>query len=96
MQIDLSEEIASHFKRLTQLADMALDDDEQSYSSRTAPMTSLSTLIAQLTRSQAEVVNMEALIKTEQALIEAVREYLEETQMLELLSRIEEAYGKLN
>jgi len=74
MQIDLNKEITAHFTRIEGLAEQASKDQDESFSSRASAMTALTAIIKELTKTQAEVINMELILKTEQALIEAAKE----------------------
>jgi len=74
MQINLSDEIANHFERLRSLAEEAGKDSEESFSSRASAMSALTGIIKELTKEQEKVANMDMILKTEQALIEAARE----------------------
>ena len=74
MKIDLNQKVEKHFQRLEQLAIDAENDHEESFSSRAAAMSVLSKMISELTKTQAEIINMSRLQRVEQALIEAVKE----------------------
>jgi hypothetical protein len=74
MKINLSKEITDHFLRLQTLADEAERDEEESFSSRASAMSALTGMLKELTKTQAEIVNMQHLMLTEQALIEAAKE----------------------
>ena len=98
MQINLTREIEDHFIRVRTLAEDALEDTEESYSSRAAAQTALSAVIRDLTKSQAEVLTMERLLLTEQALVEAVKEVFTEDQYQVFLKKFTELIdaGKSN
>jgi len=74
MKINLSEKIGIHLLRIERLAEEAELDADEGFSARAAAMNTLTSIIKELTKTQAEIVNMEHLLKTEQALIEAAKE----------------------
>lgn len=74
MKIDLNEKVEAHFQRLEELAEDAAEDHEESFSSRASAMTALSKMLTELTKTQAEIINMARLQRVEQALIEAAKE----------------------
>ena len=75
MQIDLSKEMAMHFKRLNDLAEEAAKDKEESYSSRASAMSALTAVIKELTKTQAEIVNMAAIQELQSAIVEALEDH---------------------
>ena len=89
MKIDLAEKIATHFKRLEDLADKAADDGDESYSSRASAMTALTVVIKQLTKEQEKIINMAALQELQSSIVEALEEYSPElkTEVLTILER---------
>lgn len=74
MKIDLNQKVNDHLTRLEVLAKDAADDHEESFSSRASAMTALSKMLSELTKTQAEIINMSRLQRVEQALIEAAKE----------------------
>jgi len=93
MKIDLNEKIETHFKRLEDLADEASQDDEESYSSRASAMAALSGMLKELTKSQAEVVNMNRIMLVEQALVEAAKELFNEDELGVFTQKLMELLG---
>lgn len=89
MIIDLSAEMEQHLKRVKNLADEAADDCDQGYQSRASAMTAVTTMLVQLTKAQESLITMERLHKTEQTIIRVVKDYLQEEQLEELLSKLE-------
>lgn len=76
MQINLNQKISEHLQRLEDLAREAEDDEEQSFSSRASAMSALTGMFKELVKSQAEVVNMERMMRIERITIETVKKYL--------------------
>ena len=70
MQIEIQKELAEHYERIKNLAEEAANDENQSFSSRSAAMKSLTEVIKELVKTQAEVVNMARLMAIESAIIE--------------------------
>ncbi len=89
MQINLSGKINEHFERVEGLAKEAADDKDGSFSSRAAAMSALTRILSELTVTQAEVHNMERLMRVEAVTIEVLEEFLTETQQEEFLQRLE-------
>lgn len=85
MKIDLSEKIETHFARLESLAEEAAADDEESYSSRASALTALTNVLKELTKTQAEVINMERLMRIEATTIEVLKKHLTIEQQEEFL-----------
>ena len=81
MEINLNKETIEHFERVKELSIQATDDVDESYSSRAAAQTALSAIIRDLVKSQAEIVNMDRLLRVEQALIEAAKEIFPEDKI---------------
>ena len=78
MEINLSDEILDHFKRLKSLAEEAEEDlQEASYSSRASAMSALSRILIELTNSQEKVYNMERMMRIEKVVIETVNRHLD-------------------
>jgi len=90
MKIDLNEKIQTHLQRLESLANEAAEDDEESYSSRAAALTALTAVLKELTKTQAEVINMERLMRIEATTIEVLKRYLDLDQQEEFLKELEE------
>jgi len=93
MKIDLNEKIQTHLARLEDLADEAADDAEESYSSRASALTALTAVLKELTKTQAEVINMERLMRIEATTIEVLKRHLTPDQQEEFLKELGE---KLN
>lgn len=74
MRINLDQKVKDHFTRLETLAVDAEQDDEESFSSRASAMVALSKMLVELTKTQADIINMSRLQLVEQALIEAAKE----------------------
>lgn len=89
MQINLNQKIAEHLKRLEDLAREAEDDEEQSFSSRASAMQALTGMFKELVKSQAEVINMERMMRIERITIETVKKYLTPEQSEEFLMELE-------
>ncbi len=90
MNINLSEKINVHFHRLENLAEEADGDENESFSSRASAMSALTSIIRELTRAQAEVINMERLMRVELKTIEVLKKYLSEDQQEAFLNDLEE------
>lgn len=95
MQIDLNAKIMDHFVRLEDLAMEAAEDENESFSSRAAAMTAVSHILKELTKTQAEVVNMERLMRVEAVTIETLRMYLTPEQHENFLKKLEEMLDAL-
>jgi len=97
MIIDLNKEMEDHLARVKRLAVEAdnADSEEHGYQSRASAMTACSTMLVQLTKAQESLVTMEALMSTERAIIDTVKDYLEENQLEHLLNRIEAALKEI-
>ena len=78
MKINLSTEIKDHFERLRTLSDAAVTDEHEKMSAKASVMSAMTALLRELTKTQEQLVNMERLLKVEQALIETVKEVLDE------------------
>lgn len=91
MKIDLNQEIEEHFQRLKDLAEDAENDAEEKLSGRAAAMSALSSMLRELTKTQAEVINMARLQRIEKVTVDVMKEYLSQKQMDDYLSRLEEA-----
>jgi len=89
MNINLSEKIDVHFHRLENLAEEADTDENESFSSRASAMSALTSIIRELTKAQAEVVNMERLMKVEKKTIEVLKKYLSEDEQEQFLDELE-------
>lgn len=89
MQINLNELVAEHLQRVKQLADDAADDDEQGFQSRASAMSALTTVLQQITKTQESLITMERLQKTEQVIIDCVKDFLTDEQLTHLLEELE-------
>ncbi len=89
MKIDLSKELADHFERIRGIAEEAADDPEESYSSRSSAMTSMSAILRDLTKTQESVVNMERLMIIERVTIATVGKFLSEQQKEEFTEELQ-------
>ena len=78
-----------HLKRVKNLADEAADDCDQGYQSRASAMTAVTTMLVQLTKAQESLITMERLHKVEQTIINTVKDYLQQEQLEDLLSKLE-------
>lgn len=94
MQINLSQEIDDHLKRVKDLAEEAAEDSDQSFSSRAAAMAAFTNMLTNLTKSQEAIYTIEELIKTEQTIIRIVKQYLNQHQLNEVATLIEEELNK--
>lgn len=90
MKIDLNVKIQEHLVRLESLAEEAVGDTEESYSSRASALTALTAVLKELTKTQAEVINMERLMRIEATTIAILKEYLTPDQHEEFLLDLEE------
>lgn len=90
MEIDLKQEMEDQLFRLRRLADDAVNDDDESYSSRAAALSALSKLLHQMTAEMERVYNMERLQKVEQAIIEVFEEVGTETQKALFIRKLQE------
>ena len=89
MQIDLNKEVADHLSRVTRLAEEAELDDTQGFQSRASAMTALTTILAQLTKSQESLITMQRLQDTERIIVDTVKDYLSEEQLVHVLEALE-------
>ena len=96
MIINLNDRIAEHYKRVENLAKEAAEDEEQTYSSRAAAMTAVSSMLRDLKKDQEELINMERLMQIEQITIDTVKEFLTPDQIEVFLGRLEERVENLN
>lgn len=94
MQINLKKKIDEHFRRVEALAVEAENDESQSYSSRASAMVACSNMLKELTKSRADVYNMERLMKIEQITVEVVKEFLTTEQIESFLSRLDQQINK--
>lgn len=90
MKIDLDEKIQLHFARLESLAEEAVGDTEESYSSRASALTALTNVLKELTKTQAEIINMERLMRIEATTIGILKKYLTPEQHEEFLIELAE------
>jgi len=91
MKIDLNKKIQTHLQRLESLANEAAGDTEESYSSRASALTALTAVLKELTKTQAEVINMERLMRIEATTIEVLKRHLTSDQHEEFLLELEES-----
>lgn len=91
MQININEKLAEHFNRVEQLANEAVEDGEEKFSSRAAAMSSVTTMLAQLTKIQEEVINMERLMRIEKATIDTLKAHLTPDQHEKFLLALEKS-----
>lgn len=95
MNINLSDEVRTHLKRVTDLADEAAQDMDQGFQSRASAMAALTTVLHQLTKSQEALITMERLQKIEKVLIETTKEYLDDEQLGHLLDIFEKRLAEI-
>ena len=95
-KIDLSKEVYEHFQRLRILSQEALENDDDSFSSRASAMGALTNAIRDLTKTQEKLVTMERLLKTEQALIEAAKEIFSPEEYHIFTDKLEELLGEVD
>ena len=89
MNINLSDKISTHFDRLENMANEASADDDESFSSRSSAMRALTDILQELTKAQAEVINMERLMKIEKITVETVKKHLSSQQQVQFLQDLE-------
>lgn len=85
--IDLLSCTKEHFDRLTDLADEAAANREETYSSRASAMNVLSKAIDSLVKTQAEIINIGRIQKAEKALVDTIRQSMPEKNFQEFLRR---------
>lgn len=95
MQIDLNKEVSEHLKRVTDLAKEAELDDTQGFQSRAAAMSAVTTILTQLTKTQESLITMQRLQDTERVIIETVKDYLNEEQLIHVLEALERNLASL-
>lgn len=93
MKIDLSDKIEKHFSRIEKLAEQASLDKDESYSSRASAMTAMTAMLKELTKTQADIINIGLILKTEQALIEAAKEIFPSNQYHIFTNKLNELLG---
>jgi len=91
MQIDLNVEINEHFERLKELSQVAAEDMDESLSARASAMSALSALLRDLTKAQAEILNMQRLQHIEATTIMVLKEFLTPKQHEKFLTTLETA-----
>lgn len=90
MNLDLASEIMEQFERVKRLAEEAdYGDTDDSLSGRAAAMRPLTSMLKELTESQALIVNMKRLNAIEAALIESAKENFDEFQMKKFVDDVE-------
>lgn len=94
MQIDLNKEIEDQFRRVRELADDAIDDNEQGLSARASAMGPLTSMLRELTKSQEALINMAEITKLESAVIETMKEVCDEKQYEYFIKALEERFNK--
>lgn len=95
MQIDLNQEVADHLRRVTKLAEEAELDDSQGFQSRASAMSALTAILTQLTKSQESLITMQRLQETERVIIDTVKDYLNEEQLIHVLEALERNLAQL-
>lgn len=95
MKIDLSREMQEHLVRVKKLAHEAEENlEEESFSSRASALRSMSELLRELTKSQAEVVNMQRLLAVESAVIDTANKHLDSLGKQALIDNLQEVLGE--
>ena len=89
MQIDLAAAVARQVKRAEDLADEAAADVEQGFAARASALNALSSMLKELTKTQADLVNMASILRTERIIIETVKEHLTELELTQLIDKLE-------
>lgn len=89
MQIDLAAAVARQVKRAEDLADEAAADVEQGFAARASALNVLSSMLKELTKTQADLVNMASILRTERIIIETVKEHLTELELTQLIDKLE-------
>ena len=89
MKIDLALEVANHLNRVRNLALEAETDVEQSFGNRASAMSALTRILSELTKSQESIVTMKRLQKTEQVVIETVKDFLSDEQLGHLIEALD-------
>ena len=95
MQININEKLTEHLKRVEDLAIEAEADAEEGYSSRASAMTAVTTMLKELVKVQAEVINMERLMRLEALTIETMKEFLPPDQHEEFLKKLTELFEEV-
>ena len=90
VQIDLRQEIANQLKRVTELAEEANEDTGSQLGQRASAMATCSALLKEITRTQAEVINMSRIQVIERTLIELLPTWLTEEQLDQFMAEYEE------
>jgi hypothetical protein len=87
MLLDLNKEVLDHFQRIKTIAVEAEHDAEESYSSRAAAMSALSSILRELTKTQSEILSMQLIQNLQAAIVEALEDYDQELKdkVIELL-----------
>ena len=88
MQINLDDALTKHLKRVEAMAEVAAEDEDESYSSRASAMTALTNLIEKIIKQQKDVVNMRRLQQVEQIIIKTTSKYLSDSQKQEFISEL--------
>ena len=89
MQIDLDKELVLHLERIKALADEAGEDEGQSYASRASAMGALTNILRDITKTQAEVINLNRLIRIEAAVTEVLKQFLSANDFEQFLAALE-------
>lgn len=95
MNINLNDKIEAHLTRLENMAKEAEGDEEQSYSNRSAAMRTYSDILKDLVKSQAEIINMERLMKIESVTIETILQFLNTEQIKQFYDLLEKRVGNI-
>ena len=90
MEINIDSKLAEHFERVEELAKTAIEDDDESYSSRASAQSALTTIIKDIVKSQESIITMKRLQEVERILIKTVKKYLNDKEMEEFLAEINE------
>lgn len=89
MTINLPQELFEHYRRVKNLAEEAADDSDQGFQSRSAAMSTMTTILKDLVKSQESVIHMERLMKVEAVIIEICKECLTEEGLQAYLTKLE-------
>ena len=76
------------------LAQEAMENDDDSFSSRASAMGALTNAIRDLTKTQESIITMNRLLKAEQALVEAAKEIFSPEEYEVFTQKLEELLEK--
>lgn len=96
ISIELAGAVAEHYKRVTDLAIEAGDDDSaETLTARATAMRTLTQLIQDIVELEERTKNLHTIGTLEQLLIETIKEYLDEYQYEKFLKDLETRMSKV-